>query len=88
MEGAPGIPPLKVYDRGQKACRPLTYRDVVVLLRAVTGYANMFMEEFRQAGVPAYAELATGYFEATEVETILSLLKVIDPPPGSALAGV
>lgn len=89
VEGAPGIPPLKVYDRGQKACRPLTYRDVVVLLRAVTGYANMFMEEFRQAGVPAYAELATGYFEATEVETILSLLKVIDNPRQDLpLAGV
>ena len=80
VEGAPGIPPLTVYDRGQRDCRPVTYRDVVVLLRAVTGYANIFMEEFRQAGVPAYAELATGYFEATEVETILSLLKIIDTP--------
>ena len=85
VEGAPGIPPLTVYDRGQRDCRPVTYRDVVVLLRAVTGYANIFMEEFRQAGVPAYAELATGYFEATEVETILSLLKIIDNPARTCL---
>ena len=89
VEGAPGVPPFAVYNRGQKACRPVTYRDVVVLLRAVTGYANIFMEEFRQAGVPAYAELATGYFEATEVETVLSLLKIIDNPRQDLpLAGV
>lgn len=79
--GAPGGEPgLTVYDKELKAYRPLTYRDVVVLLRATAGYANGFMEEFRQEGVPAYAELATGYFEATEVETVLSLLKVIDNP--------
>lgn len=73
-------PGLTVYDRAAGAYRPVTYRDVVVLLRATAGYANTFVEEFRQAGIPAYAELATGYFEATEVETVLALLKVIDNP--------
>jgi len=68
-------------DRGeQKGYRPLTYRDVVVLLRATTGRANVFVEEFGRLGIPAYAELNTGYFEATEVETMLALLKVIDNP--------
>lgn len=75
-----GKPGFTVYDRDLGAYRPLTYRDVVVLLRATAGYANTFMEEFRQVDIPAYAELATGYFEATEVETVLSLLKVIDNP--------
>jgi len=78
-----------IYDNDHKAYRPATYRDVVVLLRATTGYANSFMEEFRRMGVPAYAELTTGYFEATEVETILSLLKIIDNPRQDVpLAGV
>jgi len=68
-------------DRGeQKGYRPVTYRDVVVLLRATTGRANVFVEEFGRLGIPAYAELNTGYFEATEVETMLALLKVIDNP--------
>jgi len=90
VNGAPGGEPgLTIYDKESKTCRPLTYRDVVVLLRATAGYANSFMEEFRQMGVPAYAELATGYFEATEVETVLSLLKVIDNPRQDVpLAGV
>ncbi|MDD4168759.1 MAG: helicase-exonuclease AddAB subunit AddA [Desulfotomaculaceae bacterium] len=78
-----------IYDNDQNIYRPATYRDIVVLMRATTGYANSFIEEFQQAGVPAYAELATGYFEATEVETILSLLKVIDNPRQDVpLAGV
>jgi ATP-dependent helicase/nuclease subunit A len=69
-----------IYDRDLKEYRPLNYRDVVVLLRATSGHANTFVEEFRQNDIPAYAELATGYFEATEVETVLSLLKIIDNP--------
>jgi len=40
----------------------------------------VLLEVFRQADVPAYAELGTGYFEAVEVETMLSLLKIIDNP--------
>ncbi len=69
-----------VYDREQNKYCSLTYRDVVVLLRATTGRANVFVEEFSKLGIPAYAELNTGYFEATEVETMLALLKVIDNP--------
>jgi len=68
-----------VYDHAG-GYRPVTYRDVVVLMRAAAGRANTFVEEFRRLGVPAYAELTTGYFEATEVETMLALLRVIDNP--------
>jgi len=90
VDGSPGKGPgLLIYDNDRKAYRAATYRDIAVLMRATTGYANSFLEEFRQAGVPAYAELATGYFDTTEVETILSLLKVIDNPRQDVpLAGV
>lgn len=56
------------------------YRDIVVLMRAVTGKAGIYLEEFRRLNIPAYAKVGTGYFEAVEVETVLSLLKVIDNP--------
>lgn len=69
--------PLYDHDGGY---RPVTYRDVAVLMRAAAGRANIFVEEFRRLGIPAYAELTTGYFEAAEVETMLALLKVIDNP--------
>jgi len=90
VHGTPGGKPgMRIYDRDKGAYRPLAYRDVVVLLRATSGAANTFVEEFRLKGVPVYAELATGYFEATEVETVLSLLHIIDNPRQDVfLAGV
>ncbi len=58
----------------------MEYRDIVILLRATRGWANSFLEEFRKKDVPAYAELSSGYFEAVEVNTVMSLLRVIDNP--------
>ncbi|MGM7719473.1 helicase-exonuclease AddAB subunit AddA [Metabacillus sp. Hm71] len=68
-----------VYDRSINGTRPITYRDVVILLRSMP-WAPQIMEEFKQAGIPVYANLSNGYFEATEVAIMLSLLKIIDNP--------
>jgi ATP-dependent helicase/nuclease subunit A len=38
------------------------------------------MEELTIEGIPAYADVATGYFDAVEVQTVLSLLQIIDNP--------
>ncbi|MBT2756450.1 helicase-exonuclease AddAB subunit AddA [Mesobacillus foraminis] len=59
--------------------RPVQYKDMVILLRSMT-WAPQFMEEFKQQGIPVYANLSTGYFEATEVAIMLSMLRVIDNP--------
>lgn len=72
--------PYQVYDVKAQSYRPVTYRDIVVLLRATQNSAAIFMEEFRQLGIPAYAELGSGYLAAPEVEIMLSLLKIIDNP--------
>lgn len=68
-----------VYDRKLGRTRPITYRDIVILLRAMP-WAPQMMEELKQQGIPVYANLSTGYFERTEVAIMLSLLKVIDNP--------
>lgn len=68
-----------IYDRGIDGTRPITYRDIVILLRSMP-WAPQIMEEFKQAGIPVYANLSNGYFEATEVSIMVSLLKVIDNP--------
>lgn len=59
--------------------RNITYRDIVILLRSMP-WAETIMEEFKKLGIPIYAELSTGYFEATEVTVMMSLLKIIDNP--------
>ncbi|NLP50005.1 helicase-exonuclease AddAB subunit AddA [Bacillus sp. RO1] len=69
----------EIYDKDRKAMRPVTYRDFVILMRSMP-WAPQFMEEFKQEGLPLYANLSTGYFEATEVAILLSLLKIIDNP--------
>lgn len=69
-----------VYDRDAGAHRPVTWRDVVVLMRSPRGRVGVFLEEFRRLGIPAYADGGGGYFAAPEVQAVLSLLQVIDNP--------
>ncbi|UII56939.1 helicase-exonuclease AddAB subunit AddA [Cytobacillus spongiae] len=69
----------EVYNPKTKSIRPVMYRDMVILLRSMT-WAPQIMEEFKKQGIPIYADLSSGYFEATEVAIMMSLLKVIDNP--------
>lgn len=66
------------YDKDSNQYRPVRYRDIAILLRAVRGKANILLEVLRSNGIPAYADVDGGYFEATEVRLILSLLSLID----------
>ncbi|TBL70456.1 UvrD-helicase domain-containing protein [Paenibacillus thalictri] len=75
-----GEPAFEVFDTRLQGMRPATYRDIVILLRATQAWSPIFIEELRLQGIPAYAELNTGYFSAVEVEVAMSLLKVIDNP--------
>ncbi|KAA0565222.1 helicase-exonuclease AddAB subunit AddA [Bacillus sp. CH30_1T] len=68
-----------IYDAKTKTERPVQYKDIVILLRSMP-WAAEIMEEFKRQGIPIYANLSTGYFEATEIAIMLSLLKVIDNP--------
>ncbi|MGF7185447.1 ATP-dependent helicase/nuclease subunit A [Desulfitispora alkaliphila] len=72
--------PFQVYDKKAQVERNIKYRDIVILLRASKNWAPTILEEFKRQGIPAYADLTTGYFEATEVNVLMSLLKVIDNP--------
>ncbi|WP_047982478.1 helicase-exonuclease AddAB subunit AddA [Ornithinibacillus contaminans] len=71
--------PLQVVDKATETQRDVQYRDIVILLRSMT-WAPTIVEELKKQGIPVYAELSTGYFEAIEVQIMLNLLKVIDNP--------
>ena len=70
----------QVYDKKKDDWRPLEWRDIVILLRAPSGKAAILLDTLRQFGIPAYAEEDSGYFQATEVQIMRSLLTVIDNP--------
>lgn len=71
--------PMQVVDKGTGTQRNIQYRDIVILLRSMT-WAPTITDELKQRGIPVYAELSTGYFEAIEIKVMLSLLKIIDNP--------
>ena len=70
----------QVYDKRDKGFRAVRYSDIVILMRSYSAVAPIYVEEFQSADIPVYAETTTGYFGASEVETMLSLLKIIDNP--------
>ena len=68
-----------VFNPKTNSSRNVMYKDIVILLRSMT-WAPQIMEECKQQGIPVYANLSTGYFQATEITIMMSLLKVIDNP--------
>ncbi|QAS51662.1 helicase-exonuclease AddAB subunit AddA [Halobacillus litoralis] len=77
--GYEGGEPLQIADKETGTKRSLQYRDIVILMRSMT-WAPTIVDELKQQGIPIYAELSTGYFEAIEIKVMLSFLKVIDNP--------
>ncbi|MEK4522871.1 helicase-exonuclease AddAB subunit AddA [Psychrobacillus sp. FSL W7-1493] len=68
-----------VYDPWKKKERPVQYSDMVILMRSMT-WSQEVNEQFKEAGIPLYAELSKGYFEAIEVLIMLHTLRTIDNP--------
>ncbi len=69
-----------VYDKQLEGLREIRYSDIVILLRATTGWDEKFCSVIEEYGIPIHAASSTGYFSAREIVWILSYLKVIDNP--------
>lgn len=69
----------QVYDR-KTGYRDITYKDIVILLRATTNTANVFEKELLNLNIPVFSDQAENYLESIEIRTITSLLKIIDNP--------
>jgi len=62
------------------ALRTLSYKDIVILRRSVTGAAETYRKVFARMGIPLYAEGKNGYFKASEVSLLLQYLRVLSNP--------
>ena len=60
--------------------RPVQYKDIVILLRTVSGWADTFGSVLTEIGIPNFTGSQSGYFSAAEVRTVLSYLQVLDNP--------
>ncbi|MGN0367365.1 MAG: helicase-exonuclease AddAB subunit AddA, partial [Wujia sp.] len=69
---------LCVVDEETEEYRKPKYRDIVILARSVKGYGEILYNTLRAQGIPVYLERSQGYFQAVEIQVILSLLAVLD----------
>lgn len=71
---------VNVYDADKNIYRPAEYRDIVILTRSVTGWADTFADALMDRGIPAYTDSSTGYFSVREIQVILCMLTIVDNP--------
>lgn len=64
----------------QDADRNISYGDIVILLRSMTGWREVFEEVLMMEGIPVAAGSSEGYFSAIEVQVVLAYLDIIDNP--------
>jgi len=57
-----------------------SYRDMAILLRSPAQSAPIYEKELIEQGIPVFSDATSEYLESIEIDTILSLLKVIDNP--------
>ena len=60
--------------------RNITYKDICILMRSTKNTADVFASVLSEYGIPCYSEKSGSLFDSTEVEVIMSLLRVIDNP--------
>lgn len=58
--------------------RAYTFRDMVILLPAVSGVGEQVAQVLESRGVPVYFDGAANYFELPEIRAVTELLRVID----------
>ncbi len=70
----------QVYDRKKEKYRDIEYKDVVILLRATSKSAPIFEQELLNLDIPVFSDSSQEYLDSIEIQTIMSLLKIIDNP--------
>ena len=71
---------LMIWDKEKKEYRRARYKDIVILLRTMSGWSELFVDTLSSLGIPAYADTQTGYFQTVEIRTMLNLLRILDNP--------
>ena len=71
---------IQVYDRKLNGFRDIKYKDIVVVLRSTKINAPIFEEEISNLDMPVFSESSQEYLDSVEIQTIMSLLKIIDNP--------
>jgi len=70
----------QVYDRKKECFRDIKYSDIAILLRSTKQKANIFEQEIINQKMDVFSDTSQEYLDSIEIQTIISLLKIIDNP--------
>ena len=60
--------------------RDITYKDIVILLRSTSKLAQVYEKELINNDIPVFSDSSNEYLDTIEIQTIISLLKILDNP--------
>ena len=70
----------KIWDKERRDYRDIEYKDIVVLLRSTANTAPIYEQEIINLEIPVFSDTSQEYLDSIEIQTIISLLKIIDNP--------
>lgn len=70
----------QIYDRKNACFRDIKYKDIAILLRSTKDKASIYEQEIMNLGMPVFSDSNQEYLDSIEIQTIMSLLKIIDNP--------
>ena len=56
------------------------FKDIAILLRSPKSVASIYEKELTNEGSPVFSDITTEYLHTIEIDTMISLLKIIDNP--------
>lgn len=68
-----------VFDKKQ-GYRKIRPKDIVILLRATSNLSQIYEKELSDLELPVFSDTSGTYLDTVEIQTILSVLKIIDNP--------
>ena len=70
----------QVWDKKQEKYRDIQYKDIVILLRSTSNIAPIYEQEILNLQMPVFSDSSQEYLDSIEIQTMMSLLKIIDNP--------
>ncbi|MBO4992107.1 MAG: helicase-exonuclease AddAB subunit AddA [Firmicutes bacterium] len=67
-----------IYDCKKEQIRPLRKRDVVILLRGIKNYGDLYAKALMEQGIESFMDNSDGYFDTLEIQIFLNLLRIVD----------
>ena len=70
----------QIYDRKKETFRDIAYKDIAILLRSTKDKASIYEQALINLDIPVFSDSNQEYLDSIEIQTIMSVLKIIDNP--------